>query len=177
MRTGTTATADLQPQSVSCACTDSDQAPPPCAVLSAITAASNRPDPRLRSSTHPRPSGRVLGQEGDVGAQALADESFGDDARVRSGSLLPGSACALLGRRGTSGLSRAKDKRRQPAAVVTPHRLWMSVRQTSRIAAQLPRGGPVSRTPSPSYLNGAVGGSTARRSRLGDSVSDRSAVL
>jgi hypothetical protein len=112
-----------------------------------------------------------------MSAPRLADEFFGDDARVRSRSLLPGSACALLGRRGTSGLSRAKDKRRQPAAVVTPHRLWMSVRQTSRIAAQLPRGGPVSRTPSPTYLKDVLGGSTARRSRLDDSMGDRSAVL
>lgn len=46
-----------------------------------------------------------------------------------------------------------------------------------QIAAQLPRGGPVTRTSSPTYLKDVLGGSAGRRSRLGDSMGDRSAVL
>ena len=64
--------------------------------------------------------------EGDVGSQALADDVVGDDARRRSRSQLPGRL----------------------AAVVTAHHRWTSVAET-RIAAQLPHGGTLSRTPSP----------------------------
>jgi hypothetical protein len=109
--------------------------------------------------------------------QALADEPFGDDARLRSRSPCRLALCSADGSRVTSGLSRSKDKRRQPAAVVTPPSPLDEREAETPIAAQLPRRGPVSRTSSPTYLKDVLGGSAGHRSRLGDSMGDRSAVL
>ncbi len=92
----------------------------------------DRPPPRRRAIAWPRRRCRLP----SAGRRVLSATT-----RACARSLLGGSACAPIGRRGTSN-----DKRRQPAAVVTPHCPWASARQ-NRIAAQLPRGGRVSRPP------------------------------
>jgi hypothetical protein len=62
-------------------------------------------------------------------------------------------------------------------------RLWCSPsplderEAETRIAPQLPRGGPITRTSSSAYLKDVLGGSAGRRSRLDDSMGDRPAVL